>query len=145
MPRTGHFRLAQGFLKNYGRGRKPLKIPTHTIKKLVWQETNFLDRWSRGNTRKWLRRRKKGNCRYGRYDRSGRKSRKPVASSTSHRLANLRRSFSPDPALAQALPVPVGHADPIDQSNPAPWSCTALVGRCKQKEAWRSFLWTISR
>lgn len=26
-------------------------------------------------------------------------------------LVNLRRSFSPDPALAQALPVPVGHAD----------------------------------
>jgi len=40
-------------------------------------------------------------------------SHKPAASSASDGLVNLRRSFSPDPALAQALPVPVGHADPI--------------------------------
>ena len=40
-------------------------------------------------------------------------SHKPAASSASRGLVNLRRSFSPDPALAQALPVPVGHADPI--------------------------------
>ena len=38
---------------------------------------------------------------------------KPAASSASLQLVNLRRSFSPDPALAQVLPVPVGHADLI--------------------------------
>jgi len=43
--------------------------------------------------------------------RSGNEPDKPVAGSASHELVNLRRSFSPDPALAQALPVPVGHAD----------------------------------
>ena len=73
----------------------------------------------------------------------GNKSHKPAASSASRGLVNLRRSFSPDPALAQALPVPVGHADPIDQSNPAPWSCITLGGQCRQKEARGFFPWTL--
>ena len=55
-------------------------------------------------------------CGYVRHEETvwsaGNESHKPVASSASRELVNLRRSFSPDPALAQALPVPVGHADP---------------------------------
>ena len=53
----------------------------------------------------------KGNYQLcGAYEAAGEPD-KPAASSASHGLVNLRRSFSPDPALAQALPVPVGHAD----------------------------------
>lgn len=66
----------------------------------------------------------------------------PQVRQSHYGFANLRRSFLPDPALAQALLVPVGHSDPQWSERPSPLVMRQPSSGLAVRKTWLSFLFS---